>query len=103
MTLDLPPCIGVEDADVGGLPHGKAHASAADKATGFGGDLGERGREANPRLVRPLEQQRQQAIHTGRQTVSVVVDQAPAWVGVDPYNKRIDRISEDNLAKVDLK
>ncbi|HSI49737.1 MAG TPA: M1 family aminopeptidase [Ideonella sp.] len=43
----------------------------------------------------------QQAIHTGRQTVTVVVDQAPAWVGVDPYNKRIDRNSEDNLSRIE--
>ena len=41
-----------------------------------------------------------QEIHSGKQTVKVVVDQEPAWVGVDPYNKRIDRNSEDNLARV---
>ncbi len=39
-------------------------------------------------------------IATGKQTVTVVVDREPAFVGVDPYNKRIDRNSEDNLAKV---
>jgi ABC-2 type transport system permease protein len=39
-------------------------------------------------------------IKTGVQTVTMVVDQAPTFVGVDPYNKRIDRNSEDNLAKV---
>ncbi|MCD2341878.1 hypothetical protein LRH25_16175 [Ideonella azotifigens] len=43
----------------------------------------------------------QQPIHTGSQTVTVVVDQAPAWVGVDPYNKRIDRNSEDNLSRIE--
>jgi aminopeptidase N len=37
---------------------------------------------------------------TGRQTVTVVVDREPRWVGVDPYNKRIDRNSDDNLARV---
>jgi len=42
-----------------------------------------------------------QAIRTGRQTVTVVVDQPPVWVGVDPYNKRIDRNSEDNLTRVE--
>jgi hypothetical protein len=41
-----------------------------------------------------------QRIRTGRQTVSVVVDRAPTFVGVDPYNKRIDRNSEDNLTKI---
>ena len=44
----------------------------------------------------------QQDIATGRQHVEVVVDRAPAWVGVDPYNKRIDRNAEDNLARVTL-
>ena len=42
-----------------------------------------------------------QAIHTGRQTVNVVVDTPPKFVGVDPYNKRIDRNSEDNITKVE--
>jgi ABC-2 type transport system permease protein len=44
-----------------------------------------------------------QPVHSGTQTVTLVVDRAPAWVGIDPYNKRIDRNSEDNLTKVDLK
>jgi ABC-2 type transport system permease protein len=39
-------------------------------------------------------------LKTGRQTVTVVVDREPAWVGVDPYNKRIDRNSGDNLVKI---
>lgn len=42
-----------------------------------------------------------QRIQTVKQTVTVVVDQPPAYVGVDPYNKRIDRNSADNLVKVD--
>ncbi len=41
-----------------------------------------------------------QRVKTGRQTITLVVDQAPKFVGVDPYNKRIDRNSEDNLAPV---
>jgi aminopeptidase N len=41
-----------------------------------------------------------QPIHGGRQTVRLVVDKPPTWVGVDPYNKRIDRNSEDNLARI---
>jgi ABC-2 type transport system permease protein len=41
-----------------------------------------------------------QPIHTGAQTVTVTVDKAPAFVGIDPYNKRIDRNSEDNITKV---
>jgi aminopeptidase N len=38
----------------------------------------------------------------GRQQVSVVVDKLPKFAGVDPFNKRIDRNSEDNLTKVEL-
>jgi hypothetical protein len=41
-----------------------------------------------------------QPIRSGRQTVRMVVDKPPVWVGVDPYNKRIDRNSEDNLARI---
>jgi ABC-2 type transport system permease protein len=37
---------------------------------------------------------------TGTQRVTFVVDGEPKWVGVDPYNKRIDRDSEDNLTAV---
>ena len=28
--------------------------------------------------------------------------QPPTWVGIDPYNKRIDRNSDDNLTQVDM-
>jgi hypothetical protein len=37
---------------------------------------------------------------SGVQRFSFVVDREPKWVGVDPYNKRIDRNSDDNLAAV---
>jgi len=40
---------------------------------------------------------------SGRQAVMLVVEREPKWVGVDPYNKRIDRNSEDNLARVEVK
>jgi aminopeptidase N len=42
-----------------------------------------------------------QRIHSGKQTVTLTVAQPPLWVGVDPYNKRIDRNSADNLIKID--
>ncbi|MEO7733618.1 MAG: M1 family aminopeptidase, partial [Kofleriaceae bacterium] len=42
-------------------------------------------------------------IHSGKQTVTLVVDQPPRFAGVDPYNKRIDRNSDDNLTAVELK
>ncbi|WP_236657356.1 hypothetical protein [Acidisarcina polymorpha] len=35
-----------------------------------------------------------------RQTFEVVVDQMPTRAGIDPYNKLIDRISDDNMIDV---
>ena len=40
---------------------------------------------------------------TGRTEVTLLTAHAPTHVGVDPYNKRIDRNSEDNLTQVTLK
>jgi ABC-2 type transport system permease protein len=34
------------------------------------------------------------------QTFTIVVDQPPTRAGIDPYNKLIDRISDDNLIDV---
>jgi aminopeptidase N len=39
-------------------------------------------------------------VHSGPQTFHFIVARAPAFAGVDPYNKAIDRNSEDNLARV---
>jgi aminopeptidase N len=39
-------------------------------------------------------------IHSGPQTFHFTVARAPAFAGVDPYNKAIDRNSEDNIAHV---
>ena len=41
-------------------------------------------------------------VHGPPMPVTVVVDGRPKWVGIDPYNKRIDRNSDDNLTQVDL-
>ena len=40
------------------------------------------------------------ALHSGSQEVHLVTDKAPAFVGVDPFNMRIDRNSNDNVVKV---
>jgi len=40
---------------------------------------------------------------SGTQQVTLVVDRAPKFVGVDPYNKRIDRNSEDNVTSVEVR
>ena len=40
-------------------------------------------------------------LRTGSQNFDFVVDKRPAWAGVDPYNKWIDRNSDDNLIQAD--
>jgi len=52
----------------------------------------------NPASV--LYMQRQ-PINSGTQTVTVVADKLPPHAGVDPYNKRIDRNSDDAPAESD--
>ncbi|TWB40012.1 ABC transporter permease/M1 family aminopeptidase [Nitrospirillum viridazoti] len=39
-------------------------------------------------------------LHFGDQTIELVVDRKPAFVGIDPYNKLIDRNSDDNVARL---
>ncbi|WP_309092143.1 M1 family aminopeptidase, partial [Phenylobacterium sp.] len=39
-------------------------------------------------------------LKSGSQTVTVTVDRKPAFAGVDPYNKFIDRNSDDNAIRV---
>jgi ABC-type transport system involved in multi-copper enzyme maturation permease subunit len=41
-------------------------------------------------------------IHTGAQTVQLVTAREPMFAGIDPYNKRVDRNSEDNLSAVEI-
>jgi aminopeptidase N len=45
---------------------------------------------------------RRELVRSGRQKLTVVVDREPKFAGVDPYNKRIDRNSDDNLKRVDV-
>jgi ABC-2 type transport system permease protein len=43
------------------------------------------------------------AVHSGVQTVTLVVGRAPKFAGVDPYNKLIDRNSNDNVTGVTMR
>jgi ABC-2 type transport system permease protein len=43
---------------------------------------------------------RRERINRERQTFTIVVDERPTRAGIDPYNKLIDRISEDNMIDV---
>ena len=36
----------------------------------------------------------------GQQTFEIVVDEMPTRAGIDPYNKLVDRISDDNTIDV---
>jgi ABC-2 type transport system permease protein len=36
-------------------------------------------------------------INQAETTLSIITDEEPAWVGIDPYNKLIDRNSDDNI------
>jgi aminopeptidase N len=40
-------------------------------------------------------------IRSGRQTIALIADREPKFAGVDPYNKRIDRNSEDNVIPIE--
>jgi ABC-2 type transport system permease protein len=40
-------------------------------------------------------------VHDGKQTLAIVTDKEPKFAGVDPFNKWVDRNSDDNLKGVD--
>ncbi len=42
-----------------------------------------------------------QPVHTGTQKLTLVAASEPGYAGVDPYNKRVDRNSEDNVTTVE--
>jgi ABC-2 type transport system permease protein len=39
-------------------------------------------------------------LQTGKHQIRLQVDQLPHFVGVDPFNERIDRNGDDNLTEV---
>ena len=42
------------------------------------------------------------ALKSGKQSVTLTTAVAPRFVGVDPFNKRIDRNSDDNITRVEM-
>jgi hypothetical protein len=41
-----------------------------------------------------------QEVHSGPQTLKWIADRKPKFLGIDPYNKRVDRNSEDNVMAI---
>jgi hypothetical protein len=39
-------------------------------------------------------------VHAGETVITLTLDEAPAYVGIDPYNKLVDRNSDDNVKVV---
>jgi len=58
---------------------------------------------ASPSWISPFWSNHEEESAPGTTPITIDVDSLPTWVGVDPYNKRIDRNSDDNLTKVELK
>lgn len=77
---------------------GKETEAALDESFDVGAFTEEPGKKGYKRESVLLMERR--PMKTGKQTVTLVTDKQPKFVGVDPFNKRIDRNSNDNLVKV---
>ena len=80
---------------------GKEAEAALDEPFDIGVFTDEPGKKGYTRESVLLLERRN--MKSGKQVISLVVDALPKFVGVDPYNKRIDRNSDDNLTKVEMK
>ena len=89
------------------LHTGKFYADGLGKETKASVDIpldlgvfarGKDDKEANQKVL--LLQKRD--IVDGDSSITLVVDEAPYEVGIDPYNKLIDRVSDDNRMRVTL-
>lgn len=77
---------------------GRETEAPLDEPFDVGAFTAEPGKKGYTREAVLLMERRQ--MKTGEQMVTLVVDKAPRFVGVDPYNKRIDRNSDDNITSV---
>ncbi len=77
---------------------GKETATPLDEPFDVGAFSEEPGKKGYKRESVLLMDRR--TMKTGKQVVTMVLDKLPKFVGIDPYNKRIDRNSDDNLVKV---
>jgi aminopeptidase N len=80
--------------------HGVETEAPMDERIDVGVFAAEPGRkDFDAKAVLHFEQRR---VSSGRQRLDFVVDRLPTHAGIDPYNKRIDRNSDDNVVKVTL-
>ena len=80
---------------------GKETDAALDEHFDIGAFTAEPGKPGFQRSsVLKMERQR---LKSGVQQITLLLDQLPSFVGVDPYNMRIDRNSDDNLTPVKLR
>ena len=77
---------------------GKETEAALDEPFDLGVFTEEPGKKGHKRESVLLLERRE--IKSGKQVVTLIVNARPRFVGVDPYNKRIDRNSDDNLVRV---
>ena len=42
-----------------------------------------------------------QSLKSGEQSISLITDTKPSFVGVDPYSKFVDRKGDDNIVAVE--
>ena len=106
----------VEDATVRELPGGRFETTLTVEASKFYADG--KGKETEASLddvieiglftARPGQGafdrenvlfMERRPIRSGRQTITVMTEERPSFAGIDPYNKYIDRNSDDNIAE----
>ncbi len=79
---------------------GRETEAPLDEPFDVGAFTAEPGKKGYTREAVLLMDRRQ--LKTGEQTVSLIMSTQPKFVGVDPYNKRIDRNSDDNITSVSM-
>jgi ABC-2 type transport system permease protein len=80
---------------------GKETEAVLDEAFDIGAFTAEPGKpEFQRNSVLKMDRQR---LKSGSQQIHLLLDRLPSFVGVDPYNLRIDRNSDDNLTPVKLR
>ena len=79
---------------------GRENEAALDEPFDVGIFTAEPGRkDFNQEAVLVFERK---PIRSGQQTLNLVTASEPSFAGVDPYNKRVDRNSQDNVRAIDL-